>query len=350
MKEMSPPTSELRSPRKTSKTITLTQPGLIEQVIKDVGLDAFSKGQDIILADAFLYADADSSPRDETWNYCSVLEKLNYIANNMHPDMSIAVHQCAQFCAHPKVNINSGLNLVQFKHNLSRWAVQKSGIWASNEMDRKVSLQHQTACHHNETLLTLDMYVDSDFAGMWHKEYTHLWNNALSWTGYIIFFGGFPFTCASKLQTEIVSTTKSKGIALGMATWDLIPLRELLWDIDTHSFISLPKQQKPDTISNSTLLPSKINEDNLACIVLAMTDSNFKQRTKRIAFKFHHFKEQVSNGSLQIVKVAIDVNIADIFTKPFSKIQVSAAKATASRLVTDAIFLPFLTSLVIWGR
>ncbi len=74
-----------------------------------------------------------------------------------------------------------------------------------------------------------------------------------------------------------------------------------------------------------------------------MTDSNFKPRTKHIAFKFHHFKEQVSNGSLQIVKVAIDVNIADIFTKPFGKIQVSAAKATASRLVTDAIFLPFLT-------
>jgi len=50
--------------------------------------------------------------------------------------------------------------------------------------------------------------------------------------------------------------------------------------------------------------------------MLATTDSNFKPRTKHIALKFHHFKDKISNGSLQMVKVATDLNIADLFTKP----------------------------------
>jgi hypothetical protein len=118
------------------------------------------------------------------------------------------------------------------------------------------------------------MYVDSNFAGMWHKEHSHLRNNVLSRTGYVIFFVGCPVTWVSKLQTEItLSTAESEYIALSTATQDLLPLWELLQDIGTHSFISLPKQSKPDLISTPSLTPSIIYEDNSACIMLATTDS-----------------------------------------------------------------------------
>jgi hypothetical protein len=83
--------------------------------------------------------------------------------------------------------------------------------------------------------------------------------------------------------------------------------------------ISLTKQYKPDNISTTSLVSSTIYEENSACIVLATTEANFKLRTKRIALKFHHFKDKVSQGCLQIVKVDTDMNITDIFTKPLAK-------------------------------
>jgi len=153
---------------------------------------------------------------------------------------------------------------------------------------------------HPSTNLSLDMYVDSDFAGMWHREHTHLRDNVLSRTGYVIFLGGCPVTWASHLQTEIVlSTTESEYIPLSSAARELIPLHQLLLDIDAHSFISLPKTTPHDSIKGSTLLPFQVFEDNAACIVLVTTTSNFKPRTKHIALKYHHFKEQDSNCSLQ---------------------------------------------------
>jgi len=126
-------------------------------------------------------------------------------------------------------------------------------------------------------------------------------------------------TWASKLQTEIaLSTTKSKYIALSSVTRDLLPLWQILHDIDTHSFIKIPKQTK-STISNSSLSPSHVYEDNLACIVLATTVTNFKPRTKHISIKWHHFHDQIQKGNLVILKVATDQNIANIFTSPLVK-------------------------------
>jgi hypothetical protein len=54
---------------------------------------------------------------------------------------------------------------------------------------------------HPSTKFSLDMYVDSDFAGMWPCKHTHLHDNVLSRTGYIIFFGGCPVTWASHVHT-----------------------------------------------------------------------------------------------------------------------------------------------------
>jgi hypothetical protein len=134
------------------------------------------------------------------------------------------------------------------------------------------------------TDLSLDMYVDADFAGRWHKEYAELRDSVLSRTGYVITFCGCPVTRSSKLQTEIaLSTTESEYIALSTATHDILPLRRILQDIAQHSFISIPSFNYNSTLKTSSLQPSKIYEDNNACIVLATTATNFKPRTKHIS-------------------------------------------------------------------
>ena len=51
-----------------------------------------------------LHAD-ESGPEDKhNWNYCTVVECLNYIQAMTHPDLSYAVHQCACFCNTPKLS------------------------------------------------------------------------------------------------------------------------------------------------------------------------------------------------------------------------------------------------------
>jgi hypothetical protein len=170
--------------------------------------------------------------------------------------------------------------------------------------------------------LTLDMFVGADFAGMWHKEYAALRDNVLSHIGFVTTVCGCPITWCSKLQTEIaLSTTESEYIALTAATRELLPLRHIVEDISMHCFVSLIPSMSQHVSSTYSLPPSKISEDNTACIVLATTETRFKPRTKHISPKYHHFHDQIQNGHLQIIKVDTHSNTADIFTKPLSKLK-----------------------------
>jgi hypothetical protein len=163
------------------------------------------------------------------------------------------------------------------------------------------------------------MYVDADFAGVWHQEYSHLRDCALSRTGYVITYCGCPIHWASKLQSEIaLSTTESEYIALSMATRELLPLRHLVLEIHKNSLVSTPIDPEFSVTRTSHLEATTIYEDNASCIVLAYNDGT-KVRTKHISLKWHHFKDHLRNGSLKIVKVASNLNWADILTKPLCK-------------------------------
>ncbi len=117
----------------------------------------------------------------------------------------------------------------------------------------------------------LDMFVDADFAGMYHHEHSSQRENELSRSGYIITHCGCPIHWASKLQTEVaLSTTESEYIALSMATQELLPLRRLLEEIHTHSLIKTPMSPAFNTTKTSTLETTCIYEDNASCIVVAM--------------------------------------------------------------------------------
>jgi hypothetical protein len=115
------------------------------------------------------------------------------------------------------------------------------------------------------------MYVDADFAGMWHHEYAELRNCTLSRTGYIITYCGCPIHWSSKLQNEIaLSTTESEYTALSMATRELIPLHCLVTEIHHNSLISTPLKDTYSVTHTSNLVTTEIYEDNASCIVLGI--------------------------------------------------------------------------------
>ena len=162
----------------------------------------------------------------------------------------------------------------------------------------------------------LDMYIDADFAGMWHQEHSALHDSVLSRTGHIITYCGYPIHWASKLQSEIaLSTTEAEYIALSMATRELLPLCCLLQEIHKHGLVDLPLPENYNVTRTNTFEVSQIFEDNASCIILAHSEAT-KVRTKHIALKWHHFKDQIRNGSIKVVKVDAHFNWADIFTKP----------------------------------
>jgi hypothetical protein len=248
-----------------------------------------------------------------------VIGKLNYLANNTRPDISMALHQCARFCTNPKA-----------VHDL---AVKRVTRYLLATADKRLVLKPSAD-------MALNMYVDADFAGRWHKEYSELRDNVLSRTGYVILFCDCPVVWCSKLQSELaLSTTESKYIALFTALRDLLPLRRILHDISTKSFISLQPTNPSCRMCPDNLPPSKVFEDNTACIVLATSDTHFKPCTKHISLKFHHFQDYVKNGIIHILKIGTSDNMADIFTKPLGRNKTPTFKTITNGLVTSRLFV-----------
>ena len=82
-------------------TITMTQPGLINQILEDVGLVSDKVTQKKTPASEVLHSHQDAAPFDAPWSYCLIIGKLNFLAQNTHPDISMAVHMCARFVNKP---------------------------------------------------------------------------------------------------------------------------------------------------------------------------------------------------------------------------------------------------------
>lgn len=274
----------------------MSQPGLIESILRDVHITPGSNGK-YTPSVSILYNDLSNTPRDDNWNYRSIIGKSNFLAQNTRPDISFVVHQCAQFCTKPT--------------KLHEIAVKRIARYLLLTKDRGLLLNPTKS-------FTLDMHVDADFAGMWHQEHSALRENFLSCTGCIITYCGCPIHWASKLQTDTaLSLTESEYIALSMATRELLPLHHLLHEITQYSLINSPCPTEFNTTKTPTLSTTSTYEDNAACIVLAQSDTT-KMHSKHIAIKWHHFKGQIRQGHIKIVKVDTHHNWADILTKPLA--------------------------------
>jgi len=275
--------------------IVMTQPGLIESILKDLRLDTLGTHTKDTPAMGILHPDRQGHPREDTWNYRSVIGKLNYLAQNTRPDISFAVHQCARYSNSPTA--------------LHELAVKRIGRYLLLTRDKGLIMKPKPD-------FRLDMYVDADFTGLWHRDHAELRECALSRTGFIITYCGCPIHWVSKLQSEIaLSTTESEYIALSMATRELLPLRRIVQELHQHSFIATPIDPNFSHTKTSTLKASQVFEDNASCIILAYSDGT-KPRTKHLSLKWHHFKDQIRNGCIVLTKVASNLNWADILTKP----------------------------------
>ena len=79
-------------------TIQLTQPQLIDSIIKDLHLQSGSNAKKMpAVPNNLLHKDTDGLDMTPEFHYRSVIGKLNFLEKSTRPDISVSVHQCARF-------------------------------------------------------------------------------------------------------------------------------------------------------------------------------------------------------------------------------------------------------------
>jgi hypothetical protein len=304
----------------------LTQTGLIKKILEAASMtDCHTKSTPA--STTTLGTDARGAPFNESWEYASIVGMLMYLATNSRPDLAFSVNQCARFTHCPRASHAKAV-----KHILR---------YLQGTKDKGLEFQLS-----NE--LSLDCFVDADFAGLWGQEDDQDPVCAKSRTGFLITFAGCPLLWGSKLQHEIsLSTMEAEYVALSYAMRQLIPIRETLIEIQsqvlagskrlqctTHSTafeevsadgeleqgahahdVSAPnKSNSGATHERGGIPPSNVYEDNNACLKFAVAPK-MSSRTKHIATKYHFFRTKVKELAIIIQRIDTKEQTADIFTK-----------------------------------
>ena len=269
--------------------IKLSQPHLIDQLIKDVNFRSNTRPRTTpALSTKILNRDDNGDEHAADWHYRSVIGKLNFLEKSTRGEIAYAVHQAARFCESPKKSHTEAV------HAIIRYLMATK--------DEGIIL--------DPTDEAFECYADADFAGLWNKETaTDDASTAKSRSGYIIRFAGCPIMWASKLQTEIaLSTTEAELISLSTALRDVIPLMNLMNEM--HDQRIIPTSYKPK-------IYCKAFEDNSGALEIAR-QPKMRPRTKHINVKYHHFRSYVERKQIEIFPVGTDDQMADLFTKPLA--------------------------------
>ena len=269
-------------------TIQLTQPQLIDSIIKDLHLQGGSNTKKTpVVPTNLLHKDTDGTDMKPEFHYRSVIGKLNFLGKSTKPDISVSIHQCARFSERPKRSHAE--------------AVKRIGRYLLATRDKGLLICPNTCKY-------FECWVDADFSGNWRQQDAH--NDQMtskSHSGWIVHFAGAPITWSSKIQTiTALSTTEAKYIALSTCLWEVIPLMGMLKEATEQGV----------QIDN---LPPKIHctvfEDNSRTLELARMPK-VRPRTKHINQSFHHFREYVERQEIHIQETLMEEQLADILTKP----------------------------------
>ena len=278
--------------RQEDGSINLTQPQLIDQILKDLRLD----GKDVktkatpLPTNKVIHKFEGSEPFDGHFDFRRAIGKLLYLDKSTRSDISYATHVLARHTLDPKKEHGE----------MVKWL----GRYLLHTRDKGTILR--------PTDEGFDCFVDASFAGDWDKDAVNDHDNffAKSRSGYVIRYAGCPIIWASKLQTVVsLSSTESEVIALSMATREIIPLLRLARELKTAGF---------PINSDEAKIRCKIFEDNNGCIAIA-TKPKVRPRTKHLCTQWFHFQQHVSSGDLKMVKVDTEDQASDHLTKAIGR-------------------------------
>ena len=233
-----------------------------------------------------LHRHQDSPAFDKSFNYRSIIGRLNYLEKASRPDLSYSVHQCARFSAEPKLEHGTAI----------KWI----GRYLKGTADRGTYMRPNKS-------KGLEVHVDADFVGNWDPTDVQNLDTAKSRHGYSITYTGCPICWKSQLQPHTaLSSSESEYIGLSSALREAIPIMNLLNEMRAHSLI-------PNT--TPTRVHCKVFEDNVGALEMSH-EHKYRPRTKHMLIKYHHFRSYVDSKEISIHHIGTTAQYADIFTKP----------------------------------
>ena len=265
-------------------TFTMTQPGLIDKIIKATGLENCNPNGTPAAPNQTLGKDPDGEEFSEDWSYPSICGMLLYLSTNTRPDCAFAVSQVCRFTHCPK---------------------------QSHARAVKTLVRHLAGTRDKGTIfkpdgsLELNSHSDSDMAGLFKSEPMEDPNSARSRMGYIIFLGGCPLVHKSQLISSIcLATAEAECYSLSRCLRALIPIRRTLEELCAKL------ELEPSLVAT---ISSTAFGDNSASLTLA-TEQRLTSRTRYYHCSAHHFWSHVGTW-LRIKAIETGLMNADYMTK-----------------------------------
>ena len=221
--------------------------------------------------------------------YQQLVGSLMYIACATRPDIAYAVNTCAQFMSNP------GPRHVEAAKHVLRYlkGTKDVGITYSKQADESMANK-------------LFGYVDADHASDA--------DDRKSVGGYVLLLNGGAVSWSSrKIKVVAISSFESEWYSASIAGCEVQSMRRLLEEMGFE-------QREP----------TKLFEDNAGCIYSSEADRPMNPCSKHIDTRIFKLKEFVQEGTLKLVKVSSQRQVADNLTKPLHKVGVEMARAIMS--------------------
>ena len=220
--------------------------------------------------------------------YQQLVGSLMYVACATRPDIAYAVNTCAQFMSNPGPRHEEAA-----KHILR---------YLKGTKDVGITYSKQDEGLANK----LFGYVDADHASDA--------DDRKSVGGYVLMLNGGAVSWSSrKIKVVAISSFESEWYSASIAGCEVKALRRLLEEIGY--------EQKE---------PTSLFEDNASCIFSSEADRPMNPCSKHIDIRVFKLKEFVQEGTLKLVKVASERQVADNLTKALHKVGVDMARSIMS--------------------
>lgn len=221
----------------------------------------------------------DAEKMKEPRKYREAVGSLIYLSTCTRPDITFVVSKLSQHFAEPT---EEHWNTVKHVFRYLKGTAEQESCFKRSETEK----------------LGLRVYSDADWASdVTDRRSTSGYCASLSEGSSLISWK------ARKQATVALSTCEAEYISLASAIQECMYLEQLLRGIDKYQYAQ-----------------TKVYEDNQGTIALAKNPVN-RQRCKHIDIKYHFIRETVNSGRVILEYCPTEQMIAEVLTKPTTKIK-----------------------------
>ena len=254
-------------------SVTMCQRRYVNDILKRFGMDECKATTSPVDLSTRLVASSEAAKIDVPFR--EAVGALMHLTTATRPDIAYAVGYVSRFMENP-----------QQEH----WTAVKR-IFRYLQGTKSHGLRFQPS-----DKIDFRGYSDADWAGD-HAD-------RKSTSGYTFMLMGAPVSWGSKKQSSVsLSTSEAEYIALSLAIQEGKWVHRLLCEI-----LAAANEPGPDLV---------IREDNQSCIKMTKNPVNHG-RAKHIDIKYHHIRDEVKRGEVQLEYCETSVMMADIMTKGLS--------------------------------